>query len=73
LRDVADHAVENHPREETKRHPVPAVAQRKQVARVSTVRPDVGQTIGRRGEQPLPCVLGAQVTRGGIEIDEIRA
>lgn len=38
-------------------HPVAAVTEREQVTRVTRMRPDIGQTVGRHREQPFPRAL----------------
>ena len=70
-RQVAKLVAQGMSREEAERHSVAAVPERKQVPGVSAVAADVGQAVGRRGEQSLPGVLRSQVARRWVEIDEI--
>jgi hypothetical protein len=48
-------------RKKSERHAVTAVPKREQMLRVVGMRSDVGQTVGRRGEQPFPREIGVYV------------
>jgi hypothetical protein len=57
--------------EEAERHAVPAVAEREELPRMTAVRTDVGQAVGRRREQTLPGVRRFDAFERRIEIDEV--